>query len=438
MAVKPSQPLGRVAYINARLMDPASGLDVKGALLTDGEVIADFGAHLFTDGVPEEMATVNCHGHCLAPGLVDMRAQLREPGDEHKGTLASDGRAATAGGVTSLVCLPNTQPVIDDMSVVEFVARRARLLGLAKVYPYGAVTKGLEGRELAEMGMLAEAGALAFTDAAKAVADAQVMRRALSYAATFGLMIIQHPEEPNLAAGGDMNAGETATRLGLSGIPRQAEVMMVERDIHLAELTGGRIHFAHVSTAQALDAVRRAKTRGLAVTCDTAPPYFALNEIEIGDYRTFAKLSPPLRAEDDRVAVIEALKDGTIDTIASDHAPQDEDAKRLPFAQAAFGGVGLETLLAITLELYHNTHLSLNETLRLITQAPADLLGLPTGRLEKGAAADLITFDPDRGWKVDADKLLSKSKNSPFDGRPVQGRVMRTVVDGRTVFQLED
>ena len=438
MAVKSSQTQGRVAYINARLMDPASGLDVKGALLTDGEMIADFGAQLFADGLPEGIATVDCQGYCLAPGLVDMRAQLREPGDENKGTLASDGRSATAGGVTSLVCLPNTQPVIDDMSVVEFVARRARLLGLAKVYPYGAVTKGLEGRELAEMGMLAEAGALAFTDAIKAVADAQVMRRALSYAATFGLMIIEHPEEPSLAAGGDMNAGETATRLGLSGIPRQAEVIIVERDIHLAELTGARIHFAHISTAQALDAVRRAKTRGLAVTCDTAPPYFALNEIEVGDYRTFAKLSPPLRAEDDREAVIEALKDGTIDTIASDHTPQDEDAKRLPFAQAAFGGVGLETLLAVTLELYHNAHLSLAETLRLITQAPADLLGLPAGRLEKAAAADLILFDPDRGWKVDADKLLSKSKNSPFDGRPVQGRVVRTVVDGRTVFQLED
>jgi dihydroorotase len=438
MAIKPRQLLGRVAYINARLMDPSTVLDVNGALLTDGEVIADFGPHLFADGIPNGVTTVDCQGHYLAPGLVDMRAQLREPGDEHKGTLASDGRAATAGGVTSLVCLPNTQPVIDDMSVVEFVARRARLLGLAKVYPYGAVTRGLEGQELAEMGMLAEAGALAFTDAVKAVADAQVMRRALSYAATFGLMIIEHPEEPTLAAGGDMNAGETATRLGLSGIPRQAEVIIVERDIHLAELTGGRIHFAHISTAQALDAVRRAKTRGLAVTCDTAPPYFALNEIEIGDYRTFAKLSPPLRAEDDRVAVIEALKDGTIDSIASDHTPQDEDAKRLPFAQAAFGGVGLETLLAITLELYHNAHLSLNETLRLITAAPADLLGLAAGRLKKGAAADLIVFDPDRGWKVNADNLLSKSKNSPFDGRPVQGRVIRTVVDGRTVFQLED
>ena len=438
MAVKPSQPQGRVAYINARLMDPASGLDEKGELLTEGEIIADFGAGLFADGVPKDTATVDCQGHCLAPGLVDIRVQLREPGYEHKGTLASDGHSATAGGVTSLVCLPNTKPVIDDMSVVEFVARRARLLGLAKVYPYGAVTKGLEGQELAEMGMLAEAGALAFTDGVKTVADAQVMRCALSYAATFGLMIIEHPEEPSLAADGAMNAGETASRLGLTGIPREAEVMIVERDVHLAELTGGRIHFAHLSTAAALDAVRRAKARGLAVTCDTAPPYFALNEIEVGDYRTFAKLSPPLRAEDDRAAVIEALKDGTIDTIASDHAPQDEDAKRLPFAQAAFGGVGLETLLVITLELYHNAHLSLNETLRLITAAPADLLGLPAGRLEKGAAADLIVFDPDRGWKVDADTLLSKSKNSPFDGRPVQGRVVRTVVDGRTVFQLED
>ncbi|MDP6884502.1 MAG: dihydroorotase, partial [Rhodospirillales bacterium] len=234
MAGKASQALERVAYINARLIDPASGLDAKGALLTDGEVIVDFGPHLFADGVAEGIATVDCQGHCLAPGLVDMRAQLREPGDEHKGTLASEGSSATAGGITSLVCLPNTQPVIDDMSVVEFVARRARLLGLAKVYPYGAVTKGLEGRELAEMGMLAEAGALAFTDAIKTVADAQVMRCALSYAATYGLTIIEHPEEPSLADGGVMNAGETATRLGLTGIPRQAEVIIVERDIHLA------------------------------------------------------------------------------------------------------------------------------------------------------------------------------------------------------------
>ncbi|MCH7956715.1 MAG: dihydroorotase [Proteobacteria bacterium] len=437
MAGKPSESLGRVAYVNARLVDPASGLDAPGALLTEGEVIADFGAGLFSEGVPEGIKVVDCGGHCLIPGLVDIRVQLREPGEEHKGTLASGGRAATAGGITTMVCLPNTVPVIDDMSVVEFIARRARLLGLTKVYCYGAVTKGLEGRALAEMGMLAEAGAVAFTDGVKAVGDAQVMRRALSYAGTYRLLIVQHPEESSLAEDGAMNAGETATRLGLQGIPRAAEIIIVERDIRLVEMTGGRIHFAHVSTAEAIEAVARAKARGLNVTCDTAPPYFALNETAVGDYRTFAKLSPPLRAEADRQAVVDGLKNGTIDAIASDHAPHDEDAKRLPFAQAACGGVGLETLLPVSLEFYQNGQMSLTDVLRLLTCGPADVLGLSAGRLEKGLPADLTLFDPDRAWKVVADDLLSKSKNSPFDGRPVQGRVLRTVVDGRAVYGRE-
>ncbi|MCH8213972.1 MAG: dihydroorotase [Proteobacteria bacterium] len=437
MAGKPSESLGRVAYVNARLVDPASGLDAPGALLTEGEVIADFGAGLFSEGVPEGIKVVDCGGHCLIPGLVDIRVQLREPGEEHKGTLASGGRAATAGGITTMVCLPNTVPVIDDMSVVEFIARRARLLGLTKVYCYGAVTKGLEGRALAEMGMLAEAGAVAFTDGVKAVGDAQVMRRALSYAGTYRLLIVQHPEESSLAEDGAMNAGETATRLGLQGIPRAAEIIIVERDIRLVEMTGGRIHFAHVSTAEAIEAVARAKTRGLNVTCDTAPPYFALNETAVGDYRTFAKLSPPLRAEADRQAVVDGLKNGTIDAIASDHAPHDEDAKRLPFAQAACGGIGLETLLPVSLEFYQNGQMSLTDVLRLLTCGPADVLGLSAGRLEKGLPADLTLFDPDRAWKVVADDLLSKSKNSPFDGRPVQGRVLRTVVDGRAVYGRE-
>ena len=437
MAGKPSESLGRVAYVNARLVDPASGLDAPGALLTEGEVIADFGAGLFSEGVPEGIKVVDCGGHCLIPGLVDIRVQLREPGEEHKGTLASGGRAATAGGITTMVCLPNTVPVIDDMSVVEFIARRARLLGLTKVYCYGAVTKGLEGRALAEMGMLAEAGAVAFTDGVKAVGDAQVMRRALSYAGTYRLLIVQHPEESSLAEDGAMNAGETATRLGLQGIPRAAEIIIVERDIRLVEMTGGRIHFAHVSTAEAIEAVARAKTRGLNVTCDTAPPYFALNETAVGDYRTFAKLSPPLRAEADRQAVVDGLKNGTIDAIASDHAPHDEDAKRLPFAQAACGGIGLETLLPVSLEFYQNGQMSLTDVLRLLTCGPADVLGLSAGRLEKGRPADLTLFDPDRAWKVVADDLLSKSKNSPFDGRPVQGRMLRTVVDGRAVYGRE-
>lgn len=427
--------MSRTAYINARLLDPASGLDSPGALLTEGEQVSDFGPDLFKDGVPDGITTIDCQGHCLIPGLVDIRVQLREPGEEYKGTLESAGRSATAGGVTSMVCLPNTNPVIDDMSVLEFVARRARKLGLAKVYAYGAVTKGLKGEELAEIGLLSESGALAFTDGVKSVEDAQVMRRALSYASNFGQMIIQHAEEASLARGGVMNAGETATRLGLGGIPREAEIIMVERDIRLAQMSGGRLHFAHLSTADAIDAVRKAKARGLNITCDTAPPYFALSEIAVGDYRTFAKLSPPLRAEDDRLAVIEGLKDGVIDVIASDHAPHDEESKRLPFAQAAFGGVGLETLLTVTLELYHNAHLDLLSALKLITCAPADLLGLQAGRLQKGAPADLTLIDLDRGWKIDAHKMHSISKNSPFDGHLVQGWVLRTIVDGRTVFE---
>lgn len=425
-----------IAYVNARLLDPASGLDAKGALLTEGEKIADFGPKLFADGVPDGIPVVDCQGRCLAPGLVDMRVQVREPGEEHKGTLASSGGAATAGGVTSMVCLPNTNPVIDDMSVVEFIARRARLLGLTKVYCYGAITKGLQGKELAEMGLLAESGAVGFTDGEKAVTDAQVMRRALLYSSIFPLLLIQHPEEPSLAGSGVMNSGEMSTRLGLSGIPREAEIIMIERDIRLVEMTGGRLHFAHISTGESVEVIRRAKARGLAITCDTAPPYFALNEMEVEGYRTFAKLSPPLRSEADRQAIVEGLKSGVIDVIASDHAPQDEDSKRLPFALAACGGIGLETLLAVTLNLVHNGDMGLLDALKLITCAPADRLGLPAGRLAKGAAADLVIFDPDRVWKVDSLTMLSKSKNSPFDERPMQGQVLRTVIDGRTVFEL--
>jgi dihydroorotase len=432
---------GRIAYVNARLLDPASGLDALGALMTDGESIVDFGPALFRSGavwdVPKGIEVIDCGGACLTPGLVDMRVQLREPGEEHKETLKTAGEAAVAGGVTSMVCLPNTDPIIDEVATLEFVARRARKIGLAKVYPYAAATKGLKGKELAEIGMLAESGALAFTDGLRAIADAQVMRRALSYAATFGLMIIQHPEEPSLSEGGMMNEGETATRLGLSGISPAAEAIMLERDMRLVEITGARYHAAHISTAASVEIIKKAKARGLAVTCDTAPPYFALNELAVGEWRTFAKLSPPLRSEADRLAIVEGIKDGTIDAIASDHAPQDQDSKRLPFAQAETGGIGLETLLAISLELFHDGHLSMLEVLRRLTSAPADLLKLEAGRLKRGAPADLAIFDPGQPWLVVPEKFRSKSKNSPFDGRPVQGKVLRTVVDGRTVFTAD-
>ncbi len=426
---------GHVAYIKARLLDPATDLDGPGGILAGGERIIDFGPGLFLPkSLPEGTEVVDCGGHCLAPGLVDIRMQLREPGYEHKETVRGACWAAVNGGITTMVCLPNTLPVIDDVAVVEFVARRARMIGLTKVYAYGAATKGLAGVELAEMGLLAKAGAVGFTDGTRAIADALVMRRALSYAATFGLTIVQHPEEPSLTEEGAMNEGEMATRLGLAGIPACAESIMLARDVRLVELTGGRYHAAHVSTAEGLDVIRRAKDKGLPVTCDTAPFYFALNELAVGDYRTFAKLSPPLRCEADRQAVVEGLRSGLIDAIVSDHAPQDQDSKRRPFAQAEFGGVGLETLLAVTLELYHNGHMSLLAALRLASARPAGLLKLDAGRLRKGGGADLVLFAPDMAWRVVADTLVSKSKNSSFDGKPVQGRVLRTVVDGRTVF----
>jgi len=426
----------RVAYVNARLIDPASGLDVKGALLTEEGAIADLGPRLFSGGVPEGIEVVDCGGLVLAPGLVDMRVQLREPGQEHKESLASASAAAAAGGVTTMACLPNTNPVLDEISLIEFVQRRAREAGVVNVHPYAAATKGLNGKDLTEMGLLAAAGAVGFTDATKAVSDSVVMRRALSYGSAFGLLIVQHPEDPRLAEDGAMNEGELSTRLGLVGIPAAAEAILIERDLRLVVLTGGRYHAAHISTAAAVDAIRRAKSQGLNVTCDTAPPYFALNELAVGDYRTFAKVSPPLRAEEDRRAIVEGLKDGTIDAIASDHSPHDQDSKRLPFAQAEFGVIGLETLLPVSLELYHNGHVSLPALIALLTHRPAGVLSLPAGRLKAGAAADLVLIDTDAPWRIDATALRSKSKNTPFDERPVQGRAVRTVVSGRTVFDI--
>lgn len=427
------------AFINARLLDPASGLDAPGALLVVNEDIADFGPQLFNDGRPADgIEVVDLRGACLCPGLVDMRVLLGEPGAEQLETIKSGGAAALAGGITTMVCLPNTDPMIDDVAGLEFVARRGRELKQAKLYSYACATREAEGREITEMGLLAKMGAVGFTDGLKSIASAKVLRRALSYAAAFDRPIIQHAEEPELAGDGVMNAGEIATRLGLSGIPREAEIIMLERDMRLVEMSGGRYHAAHISTSESVEIIRRAKERGLKVTCDTAPHYFALTETDVGDYRTFAKVSPPLRGEMDRRAIVAGLADGTIDAIASDHIPRDADLKRLPFAQAAFGVIGLETLLPLTLELYHKKAMSLNAALACVTFKPADILRLPYGRLQKNAKADLAIFDPDTPWVVDPSKFKSKSKNSAFEDRPVQGRALRTVVDGRTVWKREE
>lgn len=424
---------GRVAYINARLLDPTTGLDETGGLLTDGTKIADLGPRLFSDGLPEDAQVIDCADLCLSPGLIDMRVQLREPGAEHKETIESASRAAAHGGITSMVALPNTEPVIDDVAILEFIARRAREAKLVKVYAYGSVTRGLKGRELTEFGLLTEFGAVGFTDGLTAVSDSQVMRRALSYSRTFGQIIIQHPEDPALA-GGAMNEGEVSTRLGLAGIPAVAEVIMVERDLRLVALTGSRYHVANVTTAATLDAIRNAKREGLSVTCDTAPHYFTLNENSVGDYRSFAKVSPPLRSEDDRKAVEDALADGTIDVIASDHSPHDQDSKRLPFAIAEPGIVGLESLLPLSLQLYHNGRISLLEVLSKLTSGPAGILGIKGGSLVVGAPADLTLFNLDKPWQIDPDSFQSKSKNSPFTDYPVQGMVRRCIVDGRCIY----
>lgn len=433
MSAKPHKSGERIAYVNARLLDPATGLDTPGALLSDGGVIADMGPRLFNDGRPSGATVIDCDGQCLAPGLVDIRVSLGEPGAEHKETFASGSRAAAAGGVTTMVCTPDTDPPVDDVSVLEFMNRRAHDSAIVNVRTMAAITKGMAGKQMSEMGLLAAAGAVGFTDGYQSIANAQVMRRALSYATTFDLLICHHTEVPELATG-VMNEGELATRLGLAGISVQAEAIMVERDMRLVELTGGRYHAAGISTGAAADVIRAAKKRGLKVTCAVSAAHFALNENEVSHYRTFAKLTPPLRSEDDRKAIVEALRDGTIDVVTSAHTPEDPEAKRVPFAQAAPGAVGLETLLAACLQQSHNGRVPLLDMLRRVTVAPADLLGLPAGRLAKGAPADLVLFDAGAPWRVDVEKFHSKAKNSPFDGHLMQGRVLRTVVGGRTVF----
>ena len=429
-----------IVFRGARLLDPATGRDEIGDLVVNGTEIVEIGPDVSSkyNKIKETIDAGNAgKPMCLAPGLVDMRAHLGEPGDEHKETIESASAAALSGGITSIICLPDTDPVIDDVAGVEYIARRAREVKGVKVFPYAAATRELAGEQMTEFGLLSEMGAVAFTDGRRAIADAKMMSRALAYAKTFNLLIVQHPEEPSLAENGVATSGEIATRLGLPGIPPVAEVMMIERDLRLVEMTGGRYHAAHVSTAAAVEAIRQAKARGLPVTCDTAPAYFALTEADIGDYRTFARVSPPLRAEADRRAVVEGLSDGTIDAIASDHLPHDQDSKRVPFVQAEPGIVGLETLLPLTLELVHNGHLGMLDAIARMTTGPADILGLPMGRLAEGAPADLVLFDPDTPWRIDVDAFLGKSKNSPFDERPVQGRAVRTMVGGRTLFKYD-
>ena len=362
-----------------------------------------------------------------------MRAFVGEPGAEHRETIASASRAAAAGGVTTVVCMPDTNPPIDDPAVVDYLMRRARDTGIVRVMPAAALTKGLHGREMTEIGLLTEAGAAFVTDGLKTVANPQVMRRALTYARDIGALIVQHCEDPDLVGDGVVNEGENASRLGLLGIPREAETIVLERDLRLVRLTQGRYHAAMVSCADSVAIMARAKRDGLDATCGVSINSLTLNENDIGPYRTFLKLSPPLRHEDDRLSVVEALAEGIIDVVVSDHNPQDVETKRVPFAECADGAIGLETMLAAGLRLVHAGELSLVKLLRAMSSRPAEIMGLRQGRLARGAPADMILFDPDEPFVLDPADLRSISKNTPFDGARLQGRVHATIVAGRLV-----
>ncbi|MEW9808446.1 dihydroorotase [Mesorhizobium sp. ZMM04-5] len=421
-------------FNRARVVDPSRGIDESGAVIVQGAKIVAAGADALNQGFPEGAAVVDCQGKTVLPGLVDARVYIGEPGAEHRETIRSASEAAAAGGVTSIVMMPDTDPVIDDIALVEHVLRAARDTASVNVYPAAAISRGLEGAEMTEFGLLREAGAVAFTDGRHTVASSALMRRALTYARDFGAVIAHETQDAGLSAAGVMNEGLFASWLGLSGIPREAEAIPLERDLMLARLTRGAYHAAKISTAMSAAAVSRAKSDGANVTAGVSINNLSLNENDIGEYRTFFRLSPPLRAEEDRLAMIEALKDGTIDIIVSSHDPQDVDTKRLPFADAAEGAIGLETLLAAALRLHHNGDVPLPRLVELLSAAPAKLFGLPGGTLRPGAPADLVLVDLDEPWVVQEAAIRSLSKNTCFEGARMQGRVLQTMVAGRTVF----
>jgi dihydroorotase len=428
---------GRTALLNARLLDPATGLDQRGGVLIENGVIADLGPQIKAGSVGDA-DTIDCGGNVLAPGLIDMMVSTGEPGHEHRETLATASQAAAAGGVTTIVCTPNTDPVIDDVALVDFVLRRARDTAIVNVHPMAAMTKGLLGEEMAEIGLLSEAGAIAFNNGQTSLINTKVMRNVLAYAKDFGALIVHHVEDPFLSRDAVMNQSEVSTRLGLRGNPAAAEAIILDRDIRLVELTNGRYHAAQISCRASLDLIRAAKARGVPVSCGVSINHLSLNENDIGSYRTFFKMRPPLRSEDDRRAMVEGVASGDIDVIVSAHDPQDADVKRRPFAEAADGAIGLETLLGASLRLYHNKDVDLATLLRALTSNPARLLGLASGRLAKGAPADLVLIDLDTPWTVEADQLRSKSKNTPFDEAQFQGRALQTFVAGRPVYHYAD
>ena len=420
---------------NVRLCDPASGRDEIGWLRIKGGVIAEIG-----EGKPAKTKSselLDGKGAVLAPGLIDMRVQSRNPGHAHQESRDSLAQAAAAGGITSLVCLPNTQPVLDNPDSLTALTEDNSDTK-PRLYAYGAATQGLKDTAMAEIGLLAEAGAVGFTNGTISISNSLIMRRIMDYSSMLGKPVIQHAEDPALAQDGEMNESEMSTRLGLRGIPNAAEEIIIARDLTLARLTGCHYHVAHVSTEAAINLIRDAKAQNISVSCDTAPPYYMLNDLAAAEYDTRFQLSPPLRSESDRVAILNAIKDGTIDSIASDHAPHDRDAKLLPFGIAARGASALETLLPMVIGLYTKGEISLLRALEMVTLAPAKLLDLPGGNLALGEPADLVLFDPKRTWKIKGSEFHSLGKSTPFEGQPAEGVVLGTWVGGERIFSHRD
>jgi dihydroorotase len=413
-------------FINARLIDPETGTDTLGELSVADGIIAASGA--------ADADVIDCRGKCLGPGIVDIGVKVCEPGERHKESYASAGRAAAAGGVTTIVTRPDTTPAIDLPETLEFVTRRAQADAQVHVLPMAALTKGRAGREMTEIRFLMDAGAVAFTDCDHVVTDTKVLSRALTYARSCGALVMGHVQEPVLSAGACATSGKFASLRGLPSVSPMAERMGLDRDIALIEMTGVRYHVDQITTARALPALERAKRNGLDITAGTSIHHLTLNAMDVADYRTFFKLKPPLRDEDDRLAVVEAVATGLLDIICSMHTPQDEESKRLPFEEAASGAVALETLLPAGMRLVHGGYMDLPTLWRAWSLNPARRLGLATGRLAEGAPADLVLFDPDAPFQLNRFDLQSKSKNTPFDDARLQGRVLGTWVAGKRVY----
>jgi len=424
---------------NGRVIDPANGLDEpKDLLIHKGRIKALESPGNTSFDVGEKPSVIDAKGCVVCPGLIDMHVHFREPGFEYKETITSGCRSAAAGGFTSVAVMPNTNPVNDTRAVTEHILSLARAEGIINVFPIAAITQKLEGERLSEMADLKDAGAIAFSDDGRPVMNNELMRRAFEYSKMFKLPLIQHSEMLDLTEGGCMNEGMVSTELGLKGMPTEAEDIMVYRDIALLEKTGGRLHVAHISSKNSVDLVRQAKSRGLSVTCEVAPHHFTLTDEAVRGYDTNTKMSPPLRAIDDVEAIKEGLQDGTIDIIATDHAPHDIADKQVEYQNACFGIVGLETALPLSLKLVDEKILSMGDVIKKLTSTPADIFNLKAGSLSLGNEADILIFNPNLEYSIDISKFHSKSKNSPFDGWKVKGKVIHTLVKGKTAYSANE